>query len=270
MPESTVSAETVDAPAILCQDLHVSAGRRKVLRGVDATFRPGQLSAVIGPNGAGKSTFARTLLGIRQPSRGRLELGGQPLGTYPRTVLARLVSFIPQDTQIDFSFRVEDVVLMGRYPHLDALEPERPVDLQIVAAALAELHLTALAGRDVTTLSVGERQLAVIARALATRAPVLIADEPVASLDIGHRYRVLELLRRRATAGHTVVVVLHDLELALRFADTVVLIDDGHTAAAGPPSEVLASQALEQAFGITVTISPDGQSVQYQPHPQDS
>jgi len=255
----------INGVTLSCKDLHVQVGHREVLRGIDITLKPGHLTAVVGPNGAGKSTLVRTLLGMTTPTRGHLELDGRALASYSREELARLVSFIPQDTQIDFSFRVEDVVLMGRYPHLSPLEPEGPADLRAAADALKELELTGLAQRDVTSLSVGERQLTVVARAFATQASVLIADEPVAALDIGHRLRVLDLLRTRATAGQTVVAVLHDLDLALRYADAVLLIDDGCLVASGAPREVLAGAALEQAFGVTVEMAENGESLVCRP-----
>ena len=258
MPENPAA---MSGTTLSCNDVHVQVGRREILRGIDITLSPGHLTAVVGPNGAGKSTLVRTLLGMTTPTRGHLELDGRPLASYSREELARLVSFIPQDTQIDFSFRVEDVVLMGRYPHLGPLEPEGSADLRAAVDALEELELTALAQRDVTSLSVGERQLTVIARAFATQGSVLIADEPVAALDIGHRLRVLDLLRARASAGRTVVAVLHDLELALRYADEVLLIDDGRLAASGAPREVLAGPALAQAFGVKVEMAPNGESL---------
>jgi iron complex transport system ATP-binding protein len=261
MGPGTPSAPT----SVRVEDLEVRLGGARVLRGLSAAFAPSSLTAVIGPNGAGKSTLARALVGVVRSSRGTIEIAGKNLKNYSSPQLARAVGFVPQDTHIGFAFSVSDVVMMGRYPHLRPLERERPDDHAVGSDVLAELDLGKRRERDITTLSVGERQLVLLSRALATGARVLIGDEPVSALDIGHRLQVLELLRRRSRAGQTVILVLHDLELALRFADQVLLLHEGEVRQYGKPLTVLTSPELENAFGVQVETVGDGKSLYFRP-----
>jgi iron complex transport system ATP-binding protein len=240
------------AGEIRLEGVAVELGGREVLHGIDATFAAGRFTAIVGPNGAGKSTLVRAGLGILPVSRGAVTVGGRDLRRLRRREVARAMAFVPQDTHLEFAFTVEEVVAMGRYPHLDPLAREGPDDREAVRRAMERLELEPLARRPVTALSGGERQRAFIARALATEAPALVLDEPISSLDIGHRLDILEFLGALAAAGKTVVAVLHDLELALRFCDPILVLADGRAVGRGGPEEVLESGVLEEAFGVRI------------------
>jgi len=258
------AANTPEA-AVRLTEVGVRLGSRDVLTKVDATFPRGRISAIVGPNGAGKSTLARATVGVIGLETGSIDFFGRDLHSFTPTDLARTVSFVPQDTHVDFSFSVEEVVLMGRYPHLRPLEKERPHDHETVFRVLDTLALGEFAQRDITTLSMGERQRVLLARALATEAPVLVADEPISAFDIGHRLETLGLLRQRASEGLTVIIVLHDLDLALRFADQVLLLDHGRALRNGVPLEVLTSSELERAFEVHVRVVEGGRSLFFEP-----
>jgi iron complex transport system ATP-binding protein len=246
-----MSPQDVRREAVKVEEVAVTLGESEILRGISTRFLEGELTAVIGPNGAGKSTLVRAILGLVTLS-GRVLVGGRELRRLSPKELARTLAFVPQDTHLDFPFSVEELVLMGRYAHLRPLERERDVDRRVVAEALERLDLAGFRHRDVTTLSGGERQRVLIARALATEARILLADEPVSNLDIGHRLETLELLAELARAGYTVIAVLHDLDLALRYAGRVLLLDGGRVAAQGEPRAVIAGAELERAFGVRV------------------
>jgi len=243
---------------IRVEGLSVDLAGREVLHGIDALFEPGRFTGIIGPNGAGKSTLVRAALGLLGASGGRIRIGGKDLRSLRRRQVARAAAFVPQDTHMEFDFPVEEVVAMGRYPHLDPLEREGAADRKAVHRAMERLELLDLARRPVTALSGGERQRVFIARALATDAGALFLDEPISSLDIGHRLDFLGLLGDLARAGKTVVVVLHDLELALRYCDPLLLLDGGRAVGGGSPLQILSGGVLERVFGISIERAPGG------------
>jgi iron complex transport system ATP-binding protein len=187
-------------------------------------------------------------------------LDGREIASLDRRARARIVALVPQDTQVPFPFSVAELVLMGRTPHLGFLGFENAHDLDVARAALARMGIEALADRSVLTLSGGERQLAVVARALAQEPSLLLLDEPTAFLDLRHRLEVLTVVRELAAAGTSALVVSHDLGVAARFCDRLVLLGGGRILANGPPREVLAPDSLRAAFGIEaeVLIGSDG------------
>jgi iron complex transport system ATP-binding protein len=256
MTEEKAAGGTGKAPEIRAEGLTVELGRREVLRGVDAVFAPGRFTGIVGPNGAGKSTLVRAVLGILPATRGRVTFGGRDLRTIRRREIARTAAFVPQDTHMEFAFPVQEVVAMGRYPHLDPLAREGPADREAVRWAMERLELVGIASRAVTALSGGERQRVFIARALATSAGALLLDEPISNLDIGHRLDILGFLRELAASGKTVVAVLHDLDLALRFCDPVLVLYDGRAAGWGSPEEILERAVLEPVFGVAIERAP--------------
>jgi iron complex transport system ATP-binding protein len=244
------------APEIRIEGLAVELGRREVLRGVDAAFEPGRLTGIVGPNGAGKSTLVRAALGLLPAARGRVTIGGRDLRSLRRRELARTAAFVPQDTHMELAFPVGEVVAMGRYPHLDPLAREGPGDREAVRRAMERLELLEIAARPVTALSGGERQRVFIARALATSAGALLLDEPISNLDIGHRLDILAFLGELAAAGKTVAVVLHDLEMALRFCDPILVLREGRPAGWGSAASLLAGGVLESVFGVAIEKAP--------------
>lgn len=230
---------------------------RPALDGVTLDVPHGDFTAVLGPNGSGKSTLLRSISGLLRPSSGRVLLDGKAVEAWSRRDLARAVGVVTQREDFPFPLTVEELVGMGRYPHLSPLARPGRRDADAVARALAQCDAEALRGRDVGTLSGGELQRVRIARALAQEPRALLLDEPTASLDIGHEMAILELVRRFADEAITVVLVTHDLDLAARFADTVVLLNDGRLVAQGTPEAVLDAGILQEVYGWPVSVATD-------------
>jgi ABC-type cobalamin/Fe3+-siderophores transport system ATPase subunit len=216
----------------------------------------GATTAVLGPNGSGKSTLLRLLLGILNPTGGTVEFHGRPLGGWGREALAREVGVVPQGEEAAFPMSVRELVAMGRYPHLGPWRRERDLDRRAVEEAMRRCDVASLAARAVPTLSGGERQRARLARALAQEAPTLALDEPTAALDVAHEMAMFELLRDLGHAGKTVLLVTHNLNLAARYADRLVLLDRGRLAAEGTPAQVLTRETVERVYGWPVEIAP--------------
>lgn len=223
---------------------------REVLCGVSLDLAPGSVLAVLGPNGAGKSTLLRCLAGALRPE-GRVELDGRPLADIPPAARARLMAYVPQHIAPRLPFTVFEAVLMGRRPYL-SWRP-RAEDLDAAWLALERLGLAELAGREFSELSGGQRQKAALARALAQDSRLLIMDEPTSSLDLRHQLEVMALLRELAeTEGRGVALAVHDLNLAARHADRVLLLRAGRVFAQGAPEDALTPEALAQVFGVEV------------------
>ncbi len=229
----------------------IAYGGRTVLSGIDLSIAAGERVALIGPNGAGKSTLLRAITGLVAPSRGRVMVGGDLLHTLDRATIARRIAVVPQQVSVPFATRVEELVGLGRLPHEDPLRGARPADRAAVASAIDRVGIGHLVGRDVRELSLGERQLALVALAVAQAAPVLILDEPTVHLDLRHQVATMDLLvDLNVRDGTTVVAVLHDLGLAGAFFPRLVLLDRGRIVADGDPSEVLSGQRIREVFGV--------------------
>lgn len=222
--------------------------------GLSMEIPAGAATAVLGPNGSGKSTLLRLLLGVLAPSAGTVELAGRPVGAWGREEMARAVGVVPQGEESVFPMSVRELVAMGRYPHLGPWRREREEDRRAVEEAMRRCDVLDLAARPVATLSGGERQRARVARALAQEAPTLALDEPTAALDVAHEMAIFELLRDLGRAGKTVLLVTHNLNLAARYADRLVLLDRGRVAAEGTPAEVLTRETVERVYGWPVEI----------------
>lgn len=228
---------------------------RHALRDVDLALARGERVALIGPNGAGKSTLLRAATGLVRPTRGRVTIAGSDLASLDRSSLARLIAVVPQQVLVPFAVKVEELVALGRLPHEDPLRGARPADHAAVAAAIDRVGINHLLGRDVRELSLGERQLTLVALAVAQEAPVLILDEPTVHLDLRHQVGTMELLvDLNERDGATVVAVLHDLTLAATFFPRVILLDQGRVVADGAPSEVLTDRRIHDVFGVDPAI----------------
>ncbi|MBM3696453.1 MAG: heme ABC transporter ATP-binding protein [Actinobacteria bacterium] len=241
------------APLLAAEGLVLRAGGAVLVDGVGLSVLPGEIIGVVGPNGAGKTSLLRLLSGELAPSRGSVTLDGKPLSAWRPLGLARRRAVLPQQTLLQFAFRCLDVVLMGRYAHRGS-----PADQDLAAARLAmsrtdTLHL---ASRLYPTLSAGEQARVSLARVLAQEATVLLLDEPTASLDLRHQELVMGMLRGLAEAGAGVVAVLHDLNLAARFAGRVALMSGGRLAALAPTREVLAADLLSEVYRHPVVVVP--------------
>ncbi len=232
-------------------------GERPALDGVDMRAESGRLYAVLGPNGSGKSTLMKALLGVVGIDGGEALLDGRAARSWPRRELARQVGAVAQSEPMPFPLTGRELVAMGRYPHLGPLQAERAVDRDAVERALERCDVAHLAHRPVDTLSGGELQRMRIARALAQQPRALVLDEPTASLDVRHEMTILELLRASADEGITVLLVTHHLELAARFADRLLLLDQGRVAAEGAADEVFRHDVLERVYRWPVSVTPD-------------
>jgi iron complex transport system ATP-binding protein len=240
-------------------DVHLSYGSRHVIRGVTLCAQPGRLLALVGPNGAGKSSLIKLLAGLCPPSSGEVTLDGKSLIDWSPMTLARRRAMLSQHVQLGFAFRVEEVVLLGRSPH--GMRTAGALDRGIVDAALLAVQATHLSGRNYLELSGGEQQRVQLARVLAQvwergNGPTwLLLDEPEAGLDIAHQHHVLRRARAFAEQGHGVIAVLHDLNLAARYADEVALLAHGKLLRCGSPTHALDPEVLSLVYGIALQRS---------------
>jgi iron complex transport system ATP-binding protein len=240
--------------AIELRGVTVHLGGRPVVDGVAAGVPRGEWLALIGPNGAGKTTLLRAIARL-VPFTGEIALDGRPLTGLGRAELARLVAVVPQEPSTPPWMTVAEYVLLGRTPHLGPLAKEGARDREAAARALVRLDLLQFADRRLGTLSGGEKQRVVVARALAQEAPIVLLDEPTAALDIGHQQQALELLDGlRAEAGLTLVAAMHDLTLAAQYADRMLLLDGGAVVADGPPVDVLTKGAIARHYGAAIDV----------------
>jgi len=229
--------------------------QRDALENVSLSVNPGQFHAVIGPNGSGKTTLVRVALGALAPLAGSADIDGRPSSRWPRQALARLVGVVPQREDNLFPQRVRETVLLGRYARLSLWGGERPEDHAAVMRALTACDAQHLAERWVWTLSGGEYQRVRVARALAQEPRLLVLDEPAASLDLQHEMGLFELIRGLVdTEGLGVLMITHDLNLAARFADSLLLLEGGRPIALGAPVDVLTQQTVETVFSWPVRM----------------
>lgn len=247
--------------ALQLRDVSVAYGSRLALQQVGLSVPRGQFLALTGPNGSGKSTLLRTALGLVSPSSGAVELFGAPVETLSIRARAHRVAWVPQDEPLREDVPLNRYVLYGRYAVHGALGRETEADRAYAHRALEEVGLADRAKDGVLTLSGGERQRAVLARALTQGAPLILLDEPTTHLDIGHQLdllaRVKSLVREQ---GITVISALHDLNLAARFADRIVVLSRGHLAADGPPATILSTRMLREVWGIVAELKRDGRT----------
>jgi iron complex transport system ATP-binding protein len=247
--------------AIRLRGVTVELGGRAVVDRVDADVANGEWVALIGPNGAGKTTLLRALARL-VPFAGEIELDGRPLAEHGRGELARLVAVVPQEPSTPPWMTVAEYVLLGRTPHLGPLAKEGVRDREAAARALARLDLLAFMERRLGTLSGGEKQRVVVARALAQEAAIVLLDEPTAALDIGHQQQALDLLDGlRAESGLTLVAAMHDLTLAAQYADRMLLLDGGRVVADGAPTEVLTAPVIARHYGAAIDVVPVGDRI---------
>jgi iron complex transport system ATP-binding protein len=231
-------------------DISVTLGGKLIVDRASLTVATGEIVGLIGPNGAGKSTLLRAMLGLVERTSGAAKLDGADFLARPGRERARAVAFLPQDRRVEWRLPAGDVVMLGRYPHQSGFGGPSPEDRAAVDRALGAVDAAALSDRPVAVLSGGERTRVLLARALAVEAPLLLVDEPIAALDPYHQLHVMEILRERARSGGGVLAVIHDLALASRFMDRLILMDGGHIAAEGLPADVLTAERLAQVYRI--------------------
>lgn len=232
---------------ITLQHIGVSYGSNTILRDVDATLENRRLTALMGPNGCGKTTLLRCIGGLLQPTAGRVLIDGTDVRDYPARSLAQRVAFVRQHAQTDFDFSAFETVLMGRNPYQHRLQNESQADWDIVERCMRQTGTWHLRFARPAEMSGGELQRVMIARALAQDTPLLLMDEPVSNLDIAHQLEVMRLLR---TLGKTVVIVLHDLNLALHFCDNLMLLHEGSLLYHGPMNQGLNPERIATVYGV--------------------
>jgi iron complex transport system ATP-binding protein len=246
------------APVLEARGLSVGYDRTPVIRDLDLTIEHGTVTTFLGANGCGKSTLLKALGRVLKPQAGEVLLDGMPIRKEPNRAVARKLAILPQSPLAPAGTSVLDLVMRGRNPHQSWARPWTAEDAAVAEDAIAATGLTEVAHRDVASLSGGQRQRAWIALVLAQRADTLLLDEPTTYLDLAHQLDVLRLVRRiNREQGSTVVMVLHDLTLAARYSDRLVVLHDGGVVADGTPAEVLTPAVLEQAFGLRARVVPD-------------
>jgi len=228
--------------------------RRPVVDGVSFRLGSGEVLAILGPNGAGKTTLLHILLGILKAQSGQIWLDGRDLSTCTRSEISRVVGLVPQFEHVAFEYSVEEYVLMGRAPHLGMLELPTQDDDRLAVEALDQLGLLALRHRSMLELSGGERQMVVLARALAQQARLLLMDEPLAHLDLSNKGRILAVIRRLSEAGVAVVFTTHEPDMVQGVAHRLLLMREGQVVASGRTEAVLTSEALSQTYGVPIRV----------------
>jgi len=242
---------TGPSPAVEFRSATAAYRGGDVLRDVALSINRGERVALIGPNGAGKSTLLRVLAGLLTPREGDVRLLGRRVADLDRPDVARHLAVVPQLAALPFAMSVEEVVALGRLPHEDPWRGPRPADRAATASAIERVGLGHLLGRDARELSLGERQLVLLALAVAQGAPVLLLDEPTVHLDLGHQVQVMDLLvDLNERDGTTILAVLHDLALAAHFFPRLVLLDRGRIVADGSPDAVLSRELIQSVFRV--------------------
>ncbi|RMB82478.1 ABC transporter ATP-binding protein [Streptomyces shenzhenensis] len=243
------------AAELVVDGVTLTAGARRLVEDVSLTARAGEVIGLVGPNGSGKSSLLRTIYRVLRPQTGQVRVDGTDAWTLPVRQVARTVAAVVQESGADFDLTVREVVAMGRTPHKRLLDGDTPQDAELIDWALDAVDATALTDRPFDQLSGGERQRVLIARALAQQPSLLVLDEPTNHLDIRHQLDVLGLLRRLPA---TVLVALHDLNLAAYHCDRLCVLDHGKVTALGPPAEVLTPRLLAEVYGVAseVTVHP--------------
>lgn len=231
------------------------SGADPVLQRLSLEIESGTATAILGPNGVGKSTLLHLALGWLRARAGRVLLDGRPLGSYPRRRLGQSMALVPQVERTPFEYTVLDYVLLARAPYLAPLAMPGAEDERIAMEAIEEVGLGPLRHRAITTLSGGERQNALVARALAQQPRLLLMDEPTSHLDLAHKVRIVHLVRDRLAAGMTVLLTTHEPDVAAAVATHLVLMRDGRVCGSGPAADVFTAENLSATYGVPVQIA---------------
>ena len=248
---------TADGPVLSIDDLSVTLGATDVLDGVSLDVEQGELVGLVGPNGAGKTTLLRAARGTLTPDSGEARIAGDPVGELSAKATGRRVATVPQDTSVSFPFSVSEMVEMGRTPHVSRFGVMDEDDQAAVERAMERTEVAEFADRPVTEISGGERSRVLLARALAQDAPLLLLDEPTASLDPNHRLRTFETVSGLVDEGRAAVAAIHDLDTAARYCDRIVVVSDGGVLADGAPESVFTGSTIGDAFDVDAVVTAD-------------
>ena len=243
------------------ESLGFSFGSAKILEDITCKFETGRIHGIIGPNGAGKSTLLRNICRIWEPRAGRIFIDDQDHRSLDRRTLSKKVTLVPQETRVEFSIRVNDFVAMGRHAHLKRLQWLGSKDEAIIENALMITQTTQFRERLINELSGGECQLVSIARALATEAPIILLDEPTSALDIRHKLEIMKLLTSRRDDGKTILMNLHDLDLARRYSDTITMLRSGRIFYHGSVCHAFSKENIQEVFDVHVEEGHTSQGV---------
>jgi len=243
------------------ENLGFSIGSQKILREISCEFETGRIHAIIGPNGAGKSTLLRNICRIWEPKAGKIFIADRDHRSIDRRSLSKLVTLVPQETRVEFSIRVNDFVAMGRHAHLKRMQWLGSKDEAIIDYALMITQTTEFRDRPINELSGGECQLVSIARALATEAPIILLDEPTSALDIRHKLEIMKLLTSLRDDGKTILMNLHDLDLARRYSDTITMLRAGRIFYHGSVCNAFSRENIQEVFDVHVEEGHTSQGV---------
>lgn len=240
--------------SVQLNDIHVTIDQKSIIQGLSGLIKSGTFLGLIGPNGSGKTTLLKTIATILPLQAGEILIAGKNIYAYPPKKRAQLMSYVPQETNVSFDFQAKEVVMMGRHVHQSFFGGETELDRKKVEWALDRTETTHLANHSILSLSSGQRQLMMIAKALAQDTPIMLLDEPISALDIYHQLHILSLLKKLAKEGKTIIIVLHDLNLAARYCDDLILLKNGEIQVSGPPTKVFTRSMLKHVYGIDAHI----------------
>lgn len=230
-------------------------GEKMVLNEISFSVKKGEFISILGPNGSGKSTLLKTLNNIYKPWEGKILVRGKNIKELKKKELAKNMALVLQDNSVDYEFTVEDIVLMGRHPHKGRFQREDENDYKIISESLEMTNTTELRHRKITELSGGERQRVMIAKALAQRASIILLDEPTSHLDINHQIEILKLLKdMNKKRGTTIILVIHDINLGVRYSDKIIILNKGKILDKGKPEEIITKKNIESVYNIKVAI----------------
>lgn len=240
--------------AIEAKNITFSYNTEEVIKDVSFSLKQGEFLGIIGPNGAGKSTMLRILCSILSAKKGEILIFDKDINNIDKKSLAQKIAFVPQETHFALNFPVEDIVLMGRFPYLRAFQREGKDDFQTTKHALAYANVLEFKKRPINSLSSGERQRVVLARALAQQPQILLLDEPTSHLDLHHQYVIMELLKKLNSEGVSIIIVNHDLNLASLYCQRLLLMHEGRIHSEGSPQSLINEEILKEVYGTEVTI----------------
>ena len=233
-------------------NIRFEIAKKLILDGISVAFEPNKIHGIIGPNGSGKSTLLKNICRIWEPQSGTIFINNKDYRLISRKELSKIVTLVPQHAQVNFPIPVYDLVAMGRHPHLGRFEGLKKKDREIVEWALKQTNIYELKDRNINELSGGEGQLVIIARAFVTEAPVILLDEPTTELDIKHTLAIIQILSRFKEQGKTILVTIHDLNLARKFCDTVSIIHRGKIFFTGLPEAAFSEEHIREVFEVKV------------------